>query len=254
MFLEFLVHSRTGKISGAGGKVKYNTVHGYIATLGVVFKRAQNPVEKIVEDAAHAWVEGHFVPNSMVTTLTKEKYTCIDVSMLVRELFRPEYISTFSNTRAPFQLAMFLILAVDCSGRVGEFVASSSKKRHTTYLQWRHATFMAFRTPAGITLRGTLRFDDLKSPTFEPDKKKTIPLRLLPLELASEDSFRMLIILGLIDKVFEGLTGWGDIQKLNPGPNGTRVMIKQSALDLPVSSDLLPTYTNRRWRFATWRR
>ncbi len=231
MFIEYMAQSRTGLHPKAGGILHQETVHAYVTTLGVALWRAQNPIEGEIRNAAHAWIDGYLIPKGMVTTLGKQKYTCYDISILVRTLFSPEYIATMSNTRIPLQVVLFLTLAIDCSGRVGEFVATHGKKNKPTYLRWRHATITAFHTPVGVTLRGTLRFENLKDYKSDPNKHKTIPLRLLPLELATEDSFRLLLILGLIDQVFEGLHCWEDIQRLNPGPAGSHVRIKQSALE-----------------------
>jgi hypothetical protein len=126
----------------------------------------------------------------------------------------------------------YLSLATDCSGRVGEFLDTYGKRKKPTFLCWRHVTITAFRTPAGVTLRGTIRFENLKDSNSDLNKHKTIPLRLLPLELASEDSFRLLLVLGLIDQVFKGLYNWEDIQRLDPGPNGSKVCIKTSDIGL----------------------
>jgi hypothetical protein len=235
MFLEYMAQSRKGLNVKANGLLKDDTVHNYIMTLGTALKRSQNPIEKEIRDAAHAWIDGYLIPKGMVTTLGKEKYTCYDITALIRTILSPEYIATMPNTRPPLQLLLFLSLATDCSGRVGEFLATYGKRNKPTFLCWRHATIVAFRTPTGVTLRGTIRFENLKDSKSDPNKHKTIPLRLLPLELASEDSFRLLLVLGLIDQVFEGLHCWEDIQRLDPGPNGTKVCIKTLALDFPVS-------------------
>jgi hypothetical protein len=235
MFLEFMAQSRTGLNPKADGRLNRRTVHAYVHTLGVALWRVQNPIEREIKNAAHAWIEGYLIPKGMVSTRGRDKYTCYDISILVSTIFSSEYIAKMANTRAPLQLVLFLTLATDCAGRVGEFVLTYGKKTKPTYLRWRHATITAFRTPAGVTLRGTLRFQDLKDFKGDPSKHKTIPLRLLPLELAAEDSFRLLLVLGLIDQVFEGLHCWEDIQRLDPGPDGSHVRIKQSALDLPVS-------------------
>ncbi|TAQ88376.1 hypothetical protein B7494_g3297 [Chlorociboria aeruginascens] len=205
MFLEYMAQSRTGLIVKANRVLKHDTVHNYVLMLSTVLKRCQNPLERGVIVASYTWIDGYLIPKGMVTILGKEKHICYDISTLVRTILSPEYMATIPYTRVPLQLVLFLSLATDCSGRVGEFLATYGKKKKPTFLCWRYTTIVAFRIPAEVILRGTIRFENLKDGSGDPNKRKIILLRLLLLELVAEDSFRLLLVLGLIDQVFEGL-------------------------------------------------
>jgi hypothetical protein len=208
-------------------------------------------MDELLSRELHEWIDASLVPRGLLSTATPLKQVAMpaDLTLLRNTLFQTDYLSTFADCRSPLQFALFLSMVVDCSGRAGELIAPSNKKTYNNKrLKWSQIAFFAFPTPAGVTVRANITFGDLKHKTFNPNKYKVIPLRLLPLSLAGEDSLRMLLVIGLIDGVFENLTSWDDIQKLRPGPNGTDINLKQAALHLPVSLQLnFPP--NRRRRF-----
>lgn len=57
-----------------------------------------------------------------------------DLTTLLRTLLSVEYMATFANTRYPLYVAFSLIIAVDCSGRVGEFVPPSKLSQQVKLL------------------------------------------------------------------------------------------------------------------------
>ena len=207
-------------------------------------KRAGNALEPEILDSVHTWIQSYLVPNQMLSTLSHNKFVCHDITLLVQTLFSVRYMVTFTNTRYPLQIALFLTLLIDYAGRVSEFIAHGKIRYRQKMLRWCHTSFYAFCTPGGIVLKASVRFNDLKNTVFDPSKHKTIPLRFLPLELAAEDSLRLLITVAFIDRVFENLHSWEDIQNLNPGPDGTLVRIKESALLLPVCYSMIQHGTN----------
>ena len=87
----------------------------------------------------------------------------------------------------------------------------------------------------GVDLFAKIHFPKLEKSQRNQVTSKTIPLRLLPLELAAEDSLRLLIVLALIDGVFENHETWDSLIQVKPGPHGTKIQCKVSAMDLPVS-------------------
>lgn len=248
-WLECESYRRPGKRKGA--KLHYNTLHSHVDKLCLLFKRAQNPIEERLGRELHEWIDASLVPKGLLSTAAPLKQVAMpaDLTLLRDTLFQTDYLSTFADCRSPLQFALFLSLVVDCSRRAGELIASSNKKTdNNKHLKWSQISFFAFPTPAGVTVRANITFGDLKDKSFNPNKYKVTPLRLLPLSLAGEDSLRMLLISGLIDEVFEDLKSWDDIQKLRPGPNGIQINLKQTALRLPVS--LQPDcFPNRRHRF-----
>lgn len=163
-----------------------------------------------------------------------------DVTLLLRALLTVEYMATHRHTRAILYIALFLNLAVDCSGRIGELLIIGGKLCEGKCLRWRDIEIYAFRLADGnITLKASVRYANLKGSSGQATKEqraKVIPLRLMPLHLAAEDSLRLLVTLGMIDDVFEHIQSWQDIQYLNPGPHGSQVAIRKTSLPLPVSN------------------
>lgn len=77
--------------------------------------------------------------------------------------------------------------------------------------------------------------EDLKGTMRNPyERSKTIPLRLLSLRLAAEDSLRLLITLAMIDGVLKDLRCWDDINFLLASPDGTRFAVKKNRLEQPI--------------------
>lgn len=145
--------------------------------------------------------------------LTSDK----DVTAILRALFTVEHMATLQTTRHILYTALFFNLAVDCSGRVGELLLGSGKKaREGNLLRWKHVEFYAFPITGGLTNKAKLRF-------LPFGRNKAIPLRLLSLRLAAEDSLRLLTKLAMIDGVLKDLRCWDDISFLTPGPDGTRL-------------------------------
>ena len=111
-------------------------------------------------------------------------------------------MATYRFARSILYTALFINLAVDCSGRVSEFVYTPGTNKGKC-LPGNPIQLFAFRRKGQITLQARVRFTDLKgSYGTTEERSKIIPLRLLPLELAAEDSLRQLVILGMIDGVF----------------------------------------------------
>lgn len=81
--------------------MKHDTVYNHAITLGTALRRVENPIDKEVNNAAHAWIDGYLVSKGIVTTLLREKYTCYDISSLVYTIFTAEYMVTMRDTRAP---------------------------------------------------------------------------------------------------------------------------------------------------------
>jgi len=217
------------------GKVRYTSIIQCFQALATAFKRSGNVIHKDIKDEVVSWIHAELVTRSILSTLSRPKYICQDIGLLTLTLFTREYMSTFATSRDCLQTAALLVLALDCSGRISEFLGTALEP--DACLRWRHVAFYAVRLDDGtITIRATVRFEDLKDPSDAPEgMHKTIPLRLLPLSLAHQDSLRQLLAIALIDNVLEGIRSWSDLSHLDPGPNGSRMNVTAAALELPVS-------------------
>ncbi|KAI9831644.1 MAG: hypothetical protein M1826_003253 [Phylliscum demangeonii] len=58
---------------------------------------------------------------------------------------------------------------------------------------------------------------------------KTIPTRLLPFNLAAEDSLRQLIILALMDQILVDVMTWQELEELPSTPDRTLIRMKETA-------------------------
>ncbi|KAG4436364.1 hypothetical protein IFR05_008154 [Cadophora sp. M221] len=172
-WLECEAYRRPGKTKGA--KLHYNTLHAHVDKLCLLFKRAQNPMNELLSREIHEWIDASLVPRGLLSTATPLKQVAMpaDLTLLRETLFQIEYLSTFADCRSPLQLALFLSLVVDCSGRAWELIAPSNKKTdNNKHLKWSQISFFAFPTSGGVTVRANVTFGGLKDKTFNPSKYK----------------------------------------------------------------------------------
>lgn len=70
---------------------------------------------------------------------------------------------------------------------------------------------------------------------LDESKFKRIVVTMVSITSAIEDSMRLLLILGLMDGVFDGnLESWEDLMRLQPLEEGALIQIKLSIKALPV--------------------
>lgn len=211
---------------------------------------AGNPVERAVQDNVLLWIDGPMVTKGLTHEIAREKPTPIpeDITAFLRNLFDPKFMVSLGSTRTVLLIALFVCLQVDCSGRVSEFLMPHLSKEYTAaYIEehrdkmftWGCVEIFAFEDQDAdhVFLQARLTFRDIKAPGLN-DKfrhKKTIPLRLLPPEFVAEDTLFWLVVLGLTDGVFAGVSSWSDIDQLQPGPHGQSIPIEPSMSQVPVS-------------------
>jgi hypothetical protein len=186
----------------------------------------------------HTFIDASLVARGLLGVYSGDKYTCTDITMVTKGIFSKCFSATFRGTRDILSFALFCTLFVDSAGRVSEFVWPADPKLQVPgkFLAWKHVEFYLFPTPlGGVSIRAKVRYNDLKNPVLDRSKHKTVPLRFLPIEVASEDSMRHLTALAIIDDIFESLKSFQDIQLLRAPQYGSRLKMKDSVLDLPVS-------------------
>ena len=243
-YLEFCVDGREGaNIPGSNGSISESTVRGILHTLSSLASRFRNPIDPHILRSAHDWIDGRLIPQGRVNLVSRRKKltTPQDVSLLLRTLFSVTHMATFPRTREILHVALFLNLAVDCSGRISEILLHGGRLCEGKCLRWQDVEIYAFRSAEEtISLQASVRYSGLKGVSAHKEKRsKVIPLRLLPIHLAAEDTLRQLITLGIIDDVFPDVKSWEDVQFLLPGPHGSRVAVKETSLSLPVSNSKL---------------
>jgi hypothetical protein len=144
-----------------------------------------------------------------------------DITTLLRNFFQVEYlVASLHTTRTGVNVALALGLMLDCNSRISELVdaqevpvelrATHLEENEEKIFTWKRVKLFAFRNETGqdkVQVQARLTFRKLKKKvTVKGTRMKTIPLRLLPLNLAAEDTLRWLIVLGLMDGVFHGIS------------------------------------------------
>lgn len=186
----------------------------------------------------HTFIDASLVARGLLGVRSSDKYTCTDLTMVTRGIFSRCFSAKFRGTRDILSFALFCTLFVDSAGRVSEFLwpADLAQQVPGKFLAWKHVEFLLFPSlSGGVTIRAKVRYNDLKNPVLDSSRHKTVPLRFLPIEVASEDSMRHLTALAIIDGIFESLKSFEDIQRFSPSTYGSRLKMKDSMLDLPVS-------------------
>lgn len=243
-FLEVSAISRTGVLEDA---LSTRSILSLLTLLCAAAKYAGNPIDLNIRKDAQAWVEGSLVSRGLAHTRKNEKVTAMpqDVTSLLRKLFDRAFMSTLASTRDALLLALFICLQIDCGARVSEFLMphmalnnrAQWKLQHKAKIfTWSNIELFVVRDAESdpIYLQARLKFRCLKDVRNKGENHKTIPLRLLPPKLSAEDSLFWLTILGLIDGVFEGFTSWSDFERVQPGPHGFLVPIKDTMKEVPV--------------------
>lgn len=86
-----------------------------------------------------------------------------DVTSLLSVLFSVEFMATFSTSRDVLQLGLFINLAVDCCGRVGELVAPGNVNDGDKCLRCGHVEFFAFPVNGKIEILAKVTYIGVKA-------------------------------------------------------------------------------------------
>ena len=245
MWLEGKATVRVGLVND---KLTIRTMLDHMYALQGSARQAGNPMDDEIVSNCTAWIYSSLLSRELVTTAKRQKHFVIhgDMTLLTQAIFSVEFIATLEITRTPLLMGLYLNLFLDCNSQPGELLDGSDEDnkifdpnvplmlvKDKTF-RWSNVSIYAFPDKAKrVTFLAKVFFPELKSGA-EVTESKTTQLRLLPLELAAEDSLRLLMILALVDDVFESHTTWSSLEQLTPPPHGTKVQFKISALQLPV--------------------
>ncbi|TVY26861.1 hypothetical protein LHYA1_G004415 [Lachnellula hyalina] len=214
-------------------------------------KIAKNPVDKTIKKNTLSWVRANMVRRGLTHYEQRKKHVATpkDVSQCLRSFFDPTYCSSQLTTRDILTFALVINLMIDCNGRISELTRPSmsyedwetwKSENPEKIFTWQHVELFAFPGPDGkAELEARLTFSGLKNTGQKGNREKCIPLRLLPLHLAAEDSLRWLLILGLIDQVFHNITSWADLDAVRCEAGGTRIHIRPDKMETPVLRNAL---------------
>lgn len=249
LFLEASAISRGGTVLDDVQSTR--SLRLLIANLFGAAEAAGNPVDVEVKKNTVLWIDGELLGRGLAHRIARKKPVVLpqDVTAFIMRLFDPQFMCSLPTTRDPLLIVLFTCLHIDCGGRTSEFLRPSmSAENLKAYMRehpekcfaWENVELFAYPPLAeglSIELRGRLTFSSIKDSGHKGYKNKTIPIRLLPPHYAPEDSLFWLFTLGLIDQVFDGISKWSDLNRLQPGANGIRIRIKDGMKRMPVSDD-----------------
>lgn len=127
---------------------------------------------------------------------------------------------------------------VDNTRRIEEILPRSAKTANDKFLSWECLDFLTFPGADGngvdIGLNATFKW--LKAKRHDPKEYKTVPIHLLPPNMTFQDSCRLLVLIALMDGLFEDFQTWEELMSCRPLQSGSVIRVKKSALPLPVFS------------------
>ncbi|KAK0119748.1 hypothetical protein ONS95_011183 [Cadophora gregata] len=244
MFTEAHALSSNGQITDVP---TVRTIQALLFALYSACKNSNNPVDRDVKRSTMMWVQSDLAVRGLACYNQRRKEVAMpeDFSAFIRAFFDTEYLTaTQYSTRNALNFVLCANMMLDCSNRISELLRPSlsnadwevyKKERKDRLFTWGRVELFAYPgVDSPVDLRARLTFRGLKNTGQKGNKSKIIPIRLLPLHMAAEDSLRWLLILGLIDRVFEGISRWSDFDAVRPSQHGTVIHIKKSMLEVPV--------------------
>lgn len=156
-----------------------------------------------------------------------------DAALILRCLFEPASLCSFGTVRSVLYLTLFITLAIDSCGRIGEIIPPDPQ-RQAECLHWSDIEFHIRRRKDAVDFTANVTFKWLKGMRTKPSEYKTVSIRLLPQRFAFEDTLRLIINLALVEGHFEDVESWKDFDRLQIGPELKVLRLKQSSLALPV--------------------
>ena len=209
----FMAQSRVGHIADT---ISVRTLINYVRLLFTVFGIDRgHRLEKALTDDIQAYI---YTDMTEEYHLSREQWKkpvahSEDLTYLISVLYTPEYIGTLSNMRQLLNLTLFLNIMVDTGSRGGD-IARDRKTQAGTCLLWEDVKLYTFWNAEmdAVDIRANLTFRHLKGMKLEPSQYKTVPFSLFPTAMAKEDTLRLILVMALMDDVFEsGIRTWSDL-------------------------------------------
>lgn len=181
--------------------------------------------------------EGQVSTNSREKPLTHDE----DLTFIMSMLSSPEHLAKFQDMRTPLNLALWLLLMVDVCGRGSELAWHSTRPKHMC-LRWGDIEFLNFQSKDDevFDIRANVKVQWIKGQSKNKSEFRQVPFAgILPPDLATEDTLRLLLIVALMDDVLDGnIKTWTDLSRLRlpsqVAENGRRIPIRRDMRDVPV--------------------
>jgi len=235
-YLLYVATSRTGFIEST---LSIYTMEQYTRRfLSAVEWYQMRPIDIEIRQQVLWWVAGPLRLEASLHNKVKSKPIARmpDVRILLRTLYSGLSLCSFGTMRSVLYLNLFINLAIDSCGRIGEIVPSS-KAPPEQCLVWDNIEFWVKPPLDGETtprFYAIVNFIWLKGKRLDPGEYKKICPRLLSPKFAFEDSLRLLLYVALIEGHFKDISSWDGLRSLVAHPNGSLIRIKDESKNLPV--------------------
>jgi hypothetical protein len=230
----WIATSRTGLIqSSLSIYTMFTYVHRFFNTLEYYQIR---PLEREVKDQLSWWVSDKLAPEASLHShvRTKPVARMSDVTILLSTLYTDVSLCSFVNPRSVLYLNLFINLAIDSCGRIGE-IACANKAPKEQCLKWEDIELWAKEGPEGkVLFYGILNFRWLKGKKRQEKDFKKVCLKLLDKQFMFEDSLRLLLYTALLEGHLTDFRTWEDLEGLTASTYGSKIRIKESSMTIPV--------------------
>lgn len=218
LFLLYLARTSSGKLDE---RITSKTARGYISHTLCAAYRFSGKKQLTAEEMSQAYVYINKLERDgelSNKTRVKPVVTKNDLDVLIAMVFSDAFALKLSGVRLILNLALYMNLYVDSCGRGSDLAwggpAVVEQANHC--LCWDHCDFYVVHFDDGDrVIAANINLKYQKGQTTS-DEQKTITLRLLPTAMATQDSLRLLVTLGLVDGVFGPGMTWADLIAVEP--------------------------------------
>jgi hypothetical protein len=219
LFLLYLARTSSGKLDE---RITSKTARGYISHTLCAAYRFSGKKQLTAEEMSQVYVYINKLERDgelSNKTRVKPVATKNDLDVLIAMVFSDVFALKLSGVRLILNLALYMNLYVDSCGRGSDLAwgGPTVVEQPNHCLCWDHCDFYVVRFNDGDrVIAANINLKYQKGQTTS-DEQKTITLRLLPTTMATQDSLRLLVTLGLVDGVFGPGMTWADLIAVEPG-------------------------------------
>lgn len=144
-YARYLARSRMGKLSD---KVTVRTLQHYLLVLFNTINRQGRYRESELlnyRSQLNNFISNDLLHQEGLPTIAHEKTVAYseDLTFIIKSLYSPSYLKSFSNMRLVLNLNLYLVLLIDLCGRGAEIARHPLRPKHMC-LRWEDITFYSF--------------------------------------------------------------------------------------------------------------
>jgi hypothetical protein len=232
----FMAQSRVGRISDT---IAVRTLTNYMRLLFTVLSIDRDyALDRNLQLDVQAYIDNDMVKEYHLSREQWKKPVAHseDLTYLLSVLYTPQFIGTFFDMRQLLNFTLFLNIMVDAGCRGGD-IAWDRKTQSGTCLLWEDVKFYAFWDASidAVDIRANITFRHLKGMKLDPSHYKTVPLSLFQTDMVQEDTLRLILIMALMDNVFQAdIRTWSDLMLVPSSLTGRLIPLKENIRSIPL--------------------